>query len=123
MTTPDLRHTPSAEEFIEAQQSPDFLELKQKRRGFTFPVCIVSLLWFLAYVLLALFAPGFYGTSLGGNFNVGFLMGLLQFVTTFAITSAYVKYADRVLEPLTEEVRDRLEHTGKYAESADAQPA
>jgi len=116
MSTPDPRHAPTAEEFIAAQQSAEFQELRSKRRAFTFPVTIAALLWFLVYILLAMFAPDFYATKIWGNINLGIIIGLLQFVTTFAITYAYVKFADRELEPRTADIRDRLEHTGTYAD-------
>lgn len=116
MPTPDPRHTPTAEEFIATQQSAEFQELRTKRRSFTFPVTMAALLWFLLYILLAMFAPDFYATKIWGNVNLGIIIGLLQFATTFAITYAYVKFADRELEPRTEDIRNRLEHTGPYAD-------
>ncbi|MGL5734898.1 MAG: DUF485 domain-containing protein, partial [Beijerinckiaceae bacterium] len=115
MSTPDLRHTPTAEEFIAAQQSAEFQELRKKRRQFTFPVTIAALLWFLLYILLAMFAPDLYANKVWGNINLGIVIGLLQFLTTFLITYVYVKFADRELEPRTEDIRNRLEHTGPYS--------
>lgn len=116
MSTPDPRHTPTAEEFIAAQQSEEFQELRRKRRGFTFPVTIAAILWFVVYIVSAMFAPDFFAHKVWGNINVGIIFGLLQFVTTFAITYAYVKFADRELEPRTEDIRNRLERTGPYAD-------
>ena len=34
-----------------------------------------------------------------GNVNVGLLLGLLQFVSTFLITTLYVRYANKNLDP------------------------
>jgi uncharacterized membrane protein (DUF485 family) len=48
-------------------------------------------------------------TRVFGNINVGLLLGLGQFVTTFAITTWYVSYANRKLDPLAEEIRTDLE--------------
>ena len=115
MSTPDARHTPTPEEFVEAQASPEFQELRKKQRGFAFPVTVAALVWFAVYVLLAMFAPGLYANKVWGNINVGIILGLLQFVTTFAITYAYVKFADREIEPRTAALRDRLERTGDFA--------
>jgi uncharacterized membrane protein (DUF485 family) len=39
-------------------------------------------------------------------------MGLLQFVSTFAITTVYVKYANRNLDPLAERIREDVEGGG-----------
>ena len=47
-----------------------------------------------------------------GNINVGLVLGLLQFVTTFAVTWAYVRYADRVLDPRSSRIRDEMEAEG-----------
>lgn len=117
MSTPDARHTPTPEEFLAAQASPEFQELKKKQRGFAFPVTIASLLWFAAYVLLALFAPDIFSGQVWGNINVGIILGLLQFVTTFLITYLYVKFADKELEPRTAALRDKLERTGTFADN------
>lgn len=40
---------------------------------------------------------------------MGILLGLLQFVSTFAITMWYVSYANKKIDPLTEQLRGELE--------------
>lgn len=112
MATPLIpRHTPTAEEFITAQSSPEFQELRSKQRGFTFPLAIFGIAWFVIYVLLAMYAPTFMSTRVFGNVNIAILLGVAQFVTTFAITWAYVKYADKNLEPRSRAIRESLEGT------------
>jgi uncharacterized membrane protein (DUF485 family) len=44
-----------------------------------------------------------------GDITVGLLLGLGQFVTTFAITMAYVSFANRRLDPVATEIREELE--------------
>ena len=44
-----------------------------------------------------------------GDITVGLLMGLGQFVTTFAITMGYVAFANRRLDPIATEIREELE--------------
>ena len=44
-----------------------------------------------------------------GNINVGLLLGLGQFVTTFVITGLYVKFASKELDPRAEAIRSKLE--------------
>jgi uncharacterized membrane protein (DUF485 family) len=39
-------------------------------------------------------------------------MGLLQFVTTFAVTYAYIRYAARVLDPRSARIREEMEAEG-----------
>ena len=41
--------------------------------------------------------------------NVGLLMGLARFVTTFVITHLYVAHANKQTDPIADEMRERLE--------------
>ena len=59
--------------------------------------------------LLSSFAAEFMGTRVWGDITIGLLLGLGQFVTTFAITMAYVSYANRRVDPLSAEIRGELE--------------
>jgi len=104
--------TPEGDTFEEVQRSPRFTELRRRHRRFVFPLAIAFLVWYFAYVLLADYAHDFMATPVIGNINVGILLGLGQFVTTFAITTAYVMYANRRLDPLAEELRTDLERRG-----------
>jgi uncharacterized membrane protein (DUF485 family) len=44
-----------------------------------------------------------------GNVNVGLLIGLGQFLTTFIITGVYVRFANRELDPRSSAIRAELE--------------
>jgi uncharacterized membrane protein (DUF485 family) len=46
-----------------------------------------------------------------GNVNVGLLVGLGQFVSTFIITGIYVRFANRELDPRAEAIRSEFEGT------------
>jgi uncharacterized membrane protein (DUF485 family) len=48
-------------------------------------------------------------TKVVGNINIALIFGLLQFVSTFAITMWYVRFADRKLDPLADELRNEVE--------------
>jgi uncharacterized membrane protein (DUF485 family) len=91
------------------QGSPEFGELRSRLRRFVFPMSAAFMLWYLAYVLLASYAPGFMAIPVLGNINVGIVVGLLQFVSTFVITGLYVRYADRQLDPVADAIRTRME--------------
>jgi uncharacterized membrane protein (DUF485 family) len=67
------------------------------------------LLWYLAFVLLASYARELMATPVLGVINLGLLIGLAQFVTTFALTAAYVRYAERRLDPLAAHIRGQVE--------------
>lgn len=99
----------SAIDYIAEENSPRFRELKRAHRSFVFPLAVFFLVWYFVYVLLAGWAPDFMAIKLIGDFNVGLLIGLGQFVTTFAITMAYVRFANRKLDPMSSAIRDDLE--------------
>ena len=117
MTPPVERRLLTPEEYAQAQASPEFVELKRRFRRFAFPMTVAFLAWYLLYVLLSTYAPGFMATPVFGNVNLGILLGLAQFVSTFAITHLYVAHANRSTDPIADEMRERLEHH-EYARGA-----
>ncbi len=104
--TPDAA---ASVDFEQVQSTARFQELRKRHRSFVFPMAVVFLLWYFAYVLLADYAVGFMSTKVWGNINVGLILGLLQFVTTFAITGWYVSYSNRRLDPIAAEIRNEIE--------------
>jgi uncharacterized membrane protein (DUF485 family) len=102
-TTPPPNST-----YVEMEADPRFVELRHRFRSFVFPATAAFLTWYLLYVLLSAYARGFMDTRLVGNFNVAFLFGLLQFVSTFGIAWAYARYADRRLDPIAAELRESV---------------
>ena len=106
------QHTPDAQgnhNWVDVQNSPDFRELRRRLRSFVFPMAGLFLAWYLLYVLLADYAHGFMSTKVFGNINVGLILGLLQFVSTFVITTLYVRHANKNLDPMAEKLRNELE--------------
>ena len=102
--------TQTEDAYLTVQSTSEFQALRKKFRGFVFPMTAFFLAWYFLYVLLSMFAPEFMGQQVGKpGITVGLLFGLGQFVTTFAITMTYVWYANRKLDPLSEEIRDELE--------------
>jgi uncharacterized membrane protein (DUF485 family) len=95
--------------WITAQNSAEFALLRLRLRVFVFPMTAFFLAWYFVYVLLAAFAPAFMATQVVGNVNMGLIFGLLQFVSTFAITTMYVRFANRKLDPISDQIRERIE--------------
>lgn len=110
-TTPQ---TPEEREaaYVAVDESAEFQGLRHRYRRFVFPVTAGALAWYFTYVLLAAYAPGFMSEKVVGNFTIGLIMGLLQFVSTFAITAIYIRYAERHLDPAAESIRDRMRDEG-----------
>ncbi len=94
-----------APDFAAIHDSPEFTALHRRFRRFVFPMAALFFGWYLTYVLLAAYAHGFMSHRLFGLVTVGLVLGLLQFVSTIAITVAYVRFARRHLDPAIDRVR------------------
>jgi len=103
------RVAPTGEQFLAMQASPEFQELRTRLRRFVFPMTAFFLVWYGLYVALGAFAHDFMAIRVFGNINVGLLIGLGQFLTTFVITGLYVRFANRELDPRAAAIRDELE--------------
>jgi uncharacterized membrane protein (DUF485 family) len=107
---PDAQAPPPAEDvYHRVHADPRYAELRKRHRGFVVPVTAAFLGWYFLFVLMADYAHDFMSTKVWGNINVGLIFGLLQFVSTFAITMWYVRFADRRLDPLADELRAEAE--------------
>ncbi len=103
---------PSGLIYRQVQASPEFRALRRRRRRFVFPMSALFLTWYLAYVLLASYAKPLMATKIAGNITVGLVLGLLQFVSTFVITTLYVRFAARSIDPAAAAIRKRIERSG-----------
>ncbi|SEK89776.1 Uncharacterized membrane protein, DUF485 family [Nonomuraea pusilla] len=95
--------------YEQMQTSSEFQELKRRFRRWTFPMTVAFLVWYLLYVVLSGWARGFMGIKLLGEINVGLILGLLQFVSTFLIAWAYARHAERKLDPIADKLRHEVE--------------
>jgi uncharacterized membrane protein (DUF485 family) len=101
-TVPSGQNPP---DFAAIQKSPQFVALRRRFRRFVFPMSALFFLWYMTYVLLAAFARDLMSHRLVGSVNVGLALGLLQFVSTLAITFGYVRFARNRLDPRVAEIR------------------
>ncbi|MCX4746467.1 DUF485 domain-containing protein [Kitasatospora sp. NBC_01287] len=101
-----------AEVYREVQQSDAFQEIRRDYRRFVFPATAIFLGWYLSYVTAQAAAPDLMRTQLAGPFSVAWLLGLLQFVSTFVITWLYARNArtkrDRAALGLRWDTQDQL---------------
>lgn len=100
---------PRGVDFVAVQESESFSQLRRTHRSFVFPLAIISLVFYLVFVLLAAYLPDLMATPVFGHVNVGLLLGLAQFVWTFVVTGWYVWYANRRLDPRSAAIREELE--------------
>ena len=105
----DTTRDPDLTTYRDVQLSPDFSELRRRFRNFVFPMTALFLVWYFVYVLLAAYAHDFMSHKVAGNITVALLFGLGQFVSTFANTLNYVRWADRPHDPDAEHLRHQIE--------------
>jgi uncharacterized membrane protein (DUF485 family) len=86
------------------ERSPEFQELVHRRRGFVVPATIFFLSYYMAFILLAGYAPDFMGSSVYEGLTVGYCLALTQFVMVFALGIMYLKRADAEYDPLAAKV-------------------
>lgn len=98
-----------ADPWVAAYAGAEFIALRTRLRRFVFPMTAFFLAWYFLYVLLAAFAPQFMAVPVVGHVNIGLIFGLLQFASTFAITTAYVRFANRHLDPVSTRIREQVE--------------
>ncbi|MBD8080642.1 DUF485 domain-containing protein [Cellulosimicrobium arenosum] len=96
-------------DYQRVQRSPEFQDLRRRFRNFVFPMTALFLVWYFVYVLLANYAHDFMSIKVSGNITVGLLLGLGQFVSTFAITMIYARWANRRFDAEADELRREIE--------------
>lgn len=94
--------------YLEVADSPEFEALRRTFRRFVFPMSALFLAWYLVFVLLSNYAKDFMSTEVAGNIHLGLVIGLLQFVSTFVITTLYARWADRTFDPAAAELARRV---------------
>ena len=103
------------------QDTPEFADLRARFRKFVFPMTGLFLAWYFLYVLLSTYAPEFMANKLFGNITTGLVLGLLQFVSTFAITMTYARWADRSFDTAAADLSERvLAHPGHVTREDNA---
>lgn len=84
----------------------DFRALRRKFLGFVVPMTVTYIAWYLLFVLIAMYAPGIMAVKVAGDLTVGLVMGGLQFLSTFALATWYVRFANNTLDPAAAAIRE-----------------
>jgi uncharacterized membrane protein (DUF485 family) len=103
-----LRRPDAQPDYMEIAESLEFQELRGTLRRFVFPMSLLFLVWYLTYVLVAAYEPGFMAIPVFGAVNLGFVMGIGQFASTIGITGLYLRFAARRIDPLVSELRQSV---------------
>jgi uncharacterized membrane protein (DUF485 family) len=86
------------------ERSDEFRELVKRRRSFVVPATIFFLVFYMAFILLAGYAPDFMGESVYQGLTVGYCLALTQFVMVFGLGLWYLRKSDREFDPLADKV-------------------
>lgn len=103
-----------------AERSPEFKELERTKRRFVLPATIFFLTWYIAFILLAGYAPDFMGETVYKDLTIGYLLALSQFVMVWVLTAMYLRRAENVFDPLAEKAAQKaLEPKAKEPTDAE----
>ena len=89
------------------ERSPEFQELVTRRRSFVLPATIFFLTYYMAFILLAGYAPDFMGERLIDGFTVGYALALTQFVMTWFLGWLYLRRSNRMFDPPAKRAAER----------------
>lgn len=89
---------------------PEYAALTRARKKIMWPLSVATILAYFALILTIAFNPTALGQPIGaGVTSVGMLLGLGVILFCMLITGIYVYYANRVLEPLTRAILQKVE--------------
>jgi uncharacterized membrane protein (DUF485 family) len=97
------------------ERSDEFRELVKRRRSFVVPATIFFLVYYMAFILLAGYAPDFMGESVYQGLTVGYCLALTQFAMVFGLGLWYLRKSEREFDPLA----DRVVEAAAEAEGGD----
>jgi len=90
------------------RQMPEYAELTRARKKIVWPLSVAVIVAYFALILIIAFWPASLGAPIGeGVTSVGIALGLGIIVYCMVITGIYVTYANRVIEPLTNAIRQK----------------
>jgi uncharacterized membrane protein (DUF485 family) len=86
------------------ERSEEFRELVKKRRSFVVPATIFFLAYYMAFIVVAGYAPDFMGKSVYQGLTVGYCYALTQFLMVFVLGLWYLRKAEKEFDPLADAV-------------------
>jgi len=100
-----------AEEVAAAEvvgKDPEMVELEHRHQRFVWPITVFFLVYYLSLPILAGVSPDGMGTKVFGQFTVGYLFALSQFLMAFVVAWVYARWAAKRMDPLAADLRERL---------------
>lgn len=88
------------------ERSSEFQELVRRRRRFVVPATVFFLAWYLGFIALCGYAPGFMADRVYEGLTVGYVLALTQFVMVFVLGIMYLRRSASTYDPLSAKVRE-----------------
>src|SRR5215210_2539870 len=87
-------------DWVAAERSPEFQELRKRKRAFILPATIFFLAWFFGFILLTAYAEDFMAESVYEGLTVGYCLALTQFLMVLVLGVLYLRRSANVFDPL-----------------------
>jgi len=100
-------------DWLAIERSPEFTELVQTRRRIITPLTVIWLVVSMSYLILAAFVPGVMGWQVTDGLPFAWLAAITQVILTWAVTWAYLRRADSVLEPLEQRASEAAQRVSE----------
>jgi uncharacterized membrane protein (DUF485 family) len=89
-------------------KDPEMVELEHRHQRFVWPITVFFLVYYLSLPILAGVSPDGMGTKVFGEFTIGYLFALSQFLMAFVVAGVYARWAARRMDPLAADLREKL---------------
>jgi uncharacterized membrane protein (DUF485 family) len=95
------------------EYSPTFQDLVKRKRRFVLPATIFFLTYYMAFILLCGYEPGFMGESVYQGLTVGYVLALSQVLMVWVLGLWYLRKANRELDPLEQKAIEEALRTAR----------
>ena len=102
------------------ERSDEFRELVKRRRSFVVPATIFFLVYYMAFIIVAGYAPDFMGESVYQGLTVGYCYALTQFLMVFVLGIWYLRKSENEFDPLAEKAIAR--YVEEHPDDAPGRP-
>src|SRR6476469_4035642 len=86
------------------ERSEESRELVKRKRSFVVPATIFFLTYYMAFIIVAGYAPDFMAKSVYEGLTIGYCYALTQFVMVCVLGIWYLRKSDREFDPLAHAV-------------------
>jgi len=92
------------------RQTEEYQALVKARSSIVWPLAMLMLFVYYAYILVLAFAPDVFATKVGdGHTSLGIVVSMGLILFSFALTGFYVHIANTKLEPLVQKLKLKAE--------------